>query len=321
MPRQASTPAAPDLTSAHSLKGLKTLELMGCDTNGWDLPPFKWVKQIIHVQVKVPCPTCHGNGQVADEEARAAGQRFARKQCPTCPPRRGDYAGTGYVEKMEPREVEVSVPDWPKGTRWDSRFCAGNGQCELCAKRIYSPFSWLPVLGKNARGEWVAMWVGRDCGCKLLKVAGLGITAEVAHGQAIANREAMRVWRELPKPPKPPKPAKPVLADVPPKAEVEAAARASLPLWMLHWNVTQAIAEIGFCLDVEDPVPGSMHTYRPTYDLRVSARHGAVLKTMDVSKERNGFHPYREVWRDTACFDVRTAAAAAIAAIRKDRKL
>lgn len=295
------------MATTHSLKALKTLEVMGATHEGWSTPPIKWITVKMMVPTKTSCAPCYGMGKVDDEAAQAAGTRWARKACPGC-------EGRGHTFPLTLRDVEVGVIDWPKGTRFASRFSAGDSQCELCAKRIKNSTSWRPVMGKLPDGTPLGMWVGDECNRHILGVVQREISIEIARGEAIANRETARVWRELPKPPKAVKPPKPALPAWPSNYTREAvtAMVESLigrPLHSLSLNVTRAQADLWIC--VKDDTALYAH---PSYTLKLDARHGATLKTWHKAGEVKE----RILWKDKAVFNLDVAMGIAGPLIKND---
>jgi hypothetical protein len=296
--------------SAHSAKGLETLRQMGCDTNGWRTPEIRWEKRMLPIPTKVRCPKCAGSGQVPDMERRAAAQapggnwrdQHAMTCCPKCPARRNwPNHGIGEVTELVEREVEVGIIVWPEGTRFDSRF--GHG-CELCSKTIKEA---MPVLGFDAAGQPHGMWVGLDCGRKILGLASLGLSMPDALVQAGEAATERRIWRETPKAPKPVKPAKPVLVNPATKAELEAVVRAEFGTQVRICFHDQTAAEMRFSFVLE-PIrdPNALESYKVT----VSARHGVTVK--------HDWKDGKPFVKDRERFDAVRALKDALPAIRKE---
>ncbi|MDD5301482.1 MAG: hypothetical protein PHS14_00120 [Elusimicrobia bacterium] len=82
---------------------------------------------------------------------------------------RSNYRTANGLVKAE-REVLrwVGTVLWAKGTKFDSRF-GGGRHCALCAKEIPSG-RFVPVNGKDAKGEIHGMWIGEDCARKFFGV-------------------------------------------------------------------------------------------------------------------------------------------------------
>jgi hypothetical protein len=185
--------------ATHSEKAMATLTEMGTVPSVWQLTTIKWVEEEREIMGEVTCPTCDGDRDVcrdadgkvipppalvscgvgADEAAERRRQYHgeaweqARKQgrhsygnCPTCRNRKG-YC-TGRVKGLVREMVMVGYPQFPAGTKFDSRF-SGGCHCHLCNKQILK--SWrVPVHGVGADGRVHGMWVGEDCAKKFLAV-------------------------------------------------------------------------------------------------------------------------------------------------------
>jgi hypothetical protein len=185
---------------------------MDTPVESWKLADILWTKELRKVPTKVTCLTCHGRGRVpylpdgtlalkfpepaptyATYVAAGTTNQYGKDygawrdrerawettrklgRCPKCPEKRGWYGyGTGQVVEMQEREVYVGRVQWPKGTRFDSRFDRmgenHSSWCGLCAKLIM----WshlVPVVGLDRQGRYHGMWVGEDCARNLLSVA------------------------------------------------------------------------------------------------------------------------------------------------------
>lgn len=285
------------MATAHSLKALKTLELMRTNHTGWKVPPMTWVPQIQSIPVKVPCAACHGRGR---SYQTTPPYRFSA--CETC-------NAKGFRVELRDAEVMVGKIDWPAGTQFTSRF--GGDQCGLCGKRIINPWSWQPVVGRRDDGAPLGMFVGTECATHILSMNNQRMSVELVYNAATGRSEAARIWRELPKPPKPVKPAKPLISgrgrSRKELTQYVSEALAPLEVWSVSYYDSAATAELHLCLKNQE-----LDT-RDTYDLRITARHGASLKTFDRATLRD-----RPVWRDKSLTDVGAAIDAALVALRRD---
>lgn len=68
--------------SAHSEKGLKTIELMNTTAAQWALTPIKWVEEIRTIPQEKTCPTCQGDRSILKDEAGVQIPRPARVAYP-----------------------------------------------------------------------------------------------------------------------------------------------------------------------------------------------------------------------------------------------
>jgi hypothetical protein len=189
--------------SPHSLKALKTLELMNTKPEDWGLVEILWKQEMRAMPEHVRCPDCvsglawvtpegkphnffkHCKGGLSNSQRQEQIKEFQLKQaqCPTCPPsRKWPGRGTAEVVVFKDRLVWVGYPQWHKDTRFDSRFedalyntvrvkedlrCV----CALCSKSIGGTFSYrVPVTAKGADGVIHGMWVGADCARKFFGV-------------------------------------------------------------------------------------------------------------------------------------------------------
>lgn len=205
--------------ATHSEKAMATLAGMNTAPADWQLTPIKWVEEEREVMGEVTCPTCRGHRDVCrDADGKVIPppvlveygqpgsfdsvekvnqyQLAARKQsrpsygnCPTCRNRKG-YC-TGRVKGLVRARVMVGYPQFPKGTKFDSRFIGGC-HCHLCNKQILK--SWrVPVHGGGADGRTHGMWVGEDCARKFLDVKvkrAADSIMEDGNGPAAAPEEA-----------------------------------------------------------------------------------------------------------------------------------
>jgi hypothetical protein len=192
----------------HSEKGLATLTAMNTSPSDWGLTEIKWEKRRVAREVWVICDLCAGSGRIGTVDGKTvngceAWNRQASKTirtCTACPQvsftrkgrewfrenedtkvwygTRGDHHGAassnnysfmnGLVLKTVTVEREFGIPQWAKGTRFDSRFEEHYDTCSLCAKVIPSR-RFVPVTGKFA-GVIHGMWVGEDCARKFFMV-------------------------------------------------------------------------------------------------------------------------------------------------------
>jgi hypothetical protein len=181
-------------TSPHSAKALATLAMMGTKPSQWQLTPIEWVEEEREVPGLVKCPTCHGRkfvriegGRVIPPPPHSAGHeanyeydRAARRDasqanknygnCPTCAmPKRGwGMIPQGKIKGMVRAKVQVGYPQFPSGTRFDSRFSDGL-HCHLCNKLIMKSHR-VPVHATGDDGVTHGMFVGEDCAQKFLDV-------------------------------------------------------------------------------------------------------------------------------------------------------
>jgi hypothetical protein len=181
-------------TTPHSAKALATLAMMGTTPSQWQLTPIKWVEEEREVPGLVTCPTCHGHkfvriveGQVIPPPPYSAGHsvnheysqeahRDARKahkpygNCPTCGKQKGGWGmiPQGKIKGLVRAKVQVGYPQFPTGTRFDSRFRDGL-HCHLCNKLIMKSHR-VPVLATGGDGITHGMFVGEDCAQKFLDV-------------------------------------------------------------------------------------------------------------------------------------------------------
>lgn len=181
-------------TTAHSAKALATLVMMKTAPSQWQLTPIEWVEEEREVPGLVTCPTCHGRkfvriegGQVISPPPHSAGHaanydydqaahRDAYKanrnfgNCPTCgKPKRGwGEIPTGQVKGLVRAKVMVGYPQFPPGTRFDSRF-AGGLHCNLCNKLVMKSHR-VPVHATGDDNVTHGMFVGEDCARKFLDV-------------------------------------------------------------------------------------------------------------------------------------------------------
>ena len=179
-------------TSPHSAKALATLAIMNTTPSQWQLTPIKWVEEEREVPGMVLCPICHGHkfvrivdGRVIPPpppnspdsfEYRNAARRDASKanktygNCPTCGKQKGGWGmiPQGKIKGMVRAKVQVGYPQFPVGTRFDSRF--GDGlHCHLCNKLIMKSHR-VPVHATGGDGVTHGMFVGEDCAQKFLDV-------------------------------------------------------------------------------------------------------------------------------------------------------
>jgi hypothetical protein len=179
-------------TSPHSAKALTTLARMGTSPMQWQLTPIKWIEEEREVPGLVTCPTCHGHKFVRIVEGRVippppansrdsfAYNNEARQEalranspygnCPTCGKRKGGWGmiPQGKIKGMVRAKVMVGYPQFPPGTRFDSRF-AGGLHCNLCNKRVMKSHR-VPVQATGDDGVTHGMFVGEDCARKFLDV-------------------------------------------------------------------------------------------------------------------------------------------------------
>lgn len=186
--------------SAHSQKGLKTLEGMGVNPESVAHVHIKYVKEIHPVDARFFCECCRGTGSITVPQrlAVAAGLDLTpttkyvsvlKKLDGTdhtdwqegdwtsvsvdCPKEctlghcyqmsfKKDYFGVKEVRQIE---FTIGYPQWSKGVKFDSRFGRGHGQCQLCAKAIPSGL-FSAIEGKDATGQAHGLWVGCDCARK-----------------------------------------------------------------------------------------------------------------------------------------------------------
>lgn len=189
-------------TTPHSAKALATLAIMNTVPSQWHLTPIRWVEEEREVMGMVRCPTCHGHkfvrfvdGNVmppppepdsheshyspkndalrnyesrAKQEARASNQPHGN--CPRCVVRKGGWGmlPQGKIKGLVRAKVMVGYPQFPAGTRFDSRF-AGGQHCNLCNKSILKS-GRVPVHAVGSDGITHGMFVGEDCAKKFLDV-------------------------------------------------------------------------------------------------------------------------------------------------------
>jgi len=188
----------------HSDKALTTISAMNTTPEQWKHTDILWKIEKRLVDGEVKCPTCLGgkvvlmdeNGEVVKppkagddyyawlkakseyEHSAAAGHRERtgypldsfRGNCPTCKchnsrARMYGYC-TGKIPGLVEREVAVGYPQWPEGTRFDSRF-GGGCSCALCNKTVVAS-NLVPVTGTGDDGVAHGMWIGADCAKKFL---------------------------------------------------------------------------------------------------------------------------------------------------------
>jgi hypothetical protein len=187
-----SLAAGAPVKSSHSAKALATIAMMGTTPSQWDLTPIKWVDEERKVPGLVTCPTCHGmkfvriqDGKVtppppinthehflyrnaARSEAGKTNQRYGN--CPTCAAHKRGWGliPQGKVKGFVTETVKVGYPQFPAGTKFDSRF-SGGLHCALCNKLIMKSLR-VPVHATGDNGVTHGMFVGEDCGKKFLDV-------------------------------------------------------------------------------------------------------------------------------------------------------
>lgn len=189
----AASLAIAGATTPHSAKALVTLAQMGTTPSQWKITPIKWVDEEREVTGWVECPTCHGRkfvridasgsviprpprGTNAADEYDTAARRDAYQanrnhgNCPRCGKQTRGWGmiPQGSVKGLVRREVKVGYPQFPAGTRFDSRFGSGMN-CALCNKLILKS-GRVPVHATGADGVKHGMFVGEDCGKKFLDV-------------------------------------------------------------------------------------------------------------------------------------------------------
>lgn len=195
----------------HSDKGINTLKAMNTLPENWKLCPIKWVVEKRWVMVEGQCPTCGGHrfvprvdGKVVnwtshtEKETKAEYAAVQAAQlvwnnllesqntravlhnawsigdCPDCLRKNSPY-GYRRGKAMVPQlcDVTVGYPQWPAGTKFDSRFGgsteSGHWSCALCSKEIIKS-NLTPVIGQGPDGKWHGMWVGCDCAKKFFQV-------------------------------------------------------------------------------------------------------------------------------------------------------
>jgi hypothetical protein len=181
-----------EATSPHSAKALSTLARMSTTPSQWQLTPIKWIEEEREVTGLVTCPTCHGHkfvrivdGRVIppppansrdsfdyNNEARRDALRANRPygNCPTCGIRKGGWGmiPQGKIKGTVRAKVLVGYPQFPPGTRFDSRF-AGGLHCNLCNKLVMKSHR-VPVYATGDDGVTHGMFVGEDCAKKFLDV-------------------------------------------------------------------------------------------------------------------------------------------------------
>ena len=229
--RVAKAPAKyPELSGAkHSDKALDTIRQMGTEPEQWVLCPIEWTKELAWVEGKVRCPDCRGNKYVRYDEAgklvprpaeilersdpeyyhrdaelrtwdhkvrwdaREAGHKFGN--CKRCmKEKRGwGFLPTGEIPGMVQRTVDVGRILWPPGCSFDSRF-KSNMNCGLCNKLIMKSHQ-IPVIAKDASGQWHGMQVGSDCVKKFLTNVETikGLNEDKYFADALARSEA---WKD-----------------------------------------------------------------------------------------------------------------------------
>lgn len=264
--------------SAHSDKAKRTLAGMNAPQTGWTMPPIEWKEEEREVPTKVRCPVCHGSGQVADEERRATAtdayeRQFAKKRCPNCAPRQNwSGYGTGEVTEMRKRLVLVGYIKWPEGTKFISPW-AFTDQCGLCGKRIFSAFSWLPVMGVANDGTKLGMWVGSDCGRKMFSITDeeIGVVGNPGTGKITVYREK--------KEKRVPKPKPPALDNPTPYVAIKAVMEREFPGQTKHdrYNTTRSTLEYYCNLDL-----GRQDW--TAIEIKVTARHGTTVKDYGTGK-------------------------------------
>lgn len=179
-------------TTPHSAKALATLAMMRTAPSQWQLTPIEWVEEEREVPGLVTCPTCHGHkfvriegGHVippppinsrdsfaynndARRDAYKTNQRYGN--CPTCGKQKGGWGmiPQGKIKGMVRAKVMVGYPQFPPGTRFDSRF-AGGLHCNLCNKLVMKSHR-VPVHATGDDGITHGMFVGEDCARKFLDV-------------------------------------------------------------------------------------------------------------------------------------------------------
>ncbi|MNS51773.1 hypothetical protein D3C72_844680 [compost metagenome] len=277
-------------TTKHSPKALTTMAGMGVATDAWTLTPIKWENQIREVRTKVACPTCRGRGVVRSESAK----RGDYAKCPTCPTgRRYSDRGVGHVYDVVEREVQVGIIQWPTGTRFDSRFGSGC-TCSLCGRLVLKSHM-VAFHGADADGQVHGMMVGEDCARRLL-----GLTSFDAGVRDEATGELVR---DVPKVKPAPKPEGPTITKATP-AELESLVRETYgaTLWSIAIYETKSSIEVSFTFD-----PEGDSTRRQGREFKITARHGAVLKTWMGDAV---------VWRDRTAADTLAALRTALAAAR-----
>jgi ssDNA-binding Zn-finger/Zn-ribbon topoisomerase 1 len=181
-------------TTPHSAKALVTLAQMGTSPSQWQLTPIKWVEEEREVMGLVTCPICHGHkfvrivdGHVIPPPPYSAGHqvthaysqeahRDASKankpygNCPRCGKQKGGWGmiPQGKIKGMVRAKVMVGDPQFPPGTRFDSRF-AGGLHCNLCNKLVMKSHR-VPVHATGDDSVTHGMFVGEDCAQKFLDV-------------------------------------------------------------------------------------------------------------------------------------------------------
>lgn len=292
----------------HSARAQATLRLLDMPETGWDIPPIDWHEEMRTVPTKVPCPTCKGVGRVKDEAAMAAagGHDYIGRRCPTCPlDTSRSYGeteyGKGEVIERQQRLVMVGIVRWPVGARHPHRFQSAQ-QCGLCGKRIRSGFSWLPVMNETVTPP-IALWVGKDCGKKLL-----GLTRPDMIVETDAEGAVTGVWKEIPKEKPLAKPKPPELAK-PDRATLDAIIAEAFPgkVADVHgssYYPSRGTLEYTFRLDADplDRVRGLR-----SYTLKVTAKFGATMRRS---------YPATQLWKDKTGTDVVAALRAALPAVR-----
>lgn len=179
-------------TTPHSAKALATIAIMGTTPGQWQLTPIKWVEEEREVPGLVLCPTCHGHksvriesGHVIPPPPRGSPDSYAYEvaarhdaskankpygNCPTCGKQKGGWGmiPQGKIKGTVRGKVMVGYPQFPPGTRFDSRFHSGM-HCHLCNKLILKSHR-VPVHATGSDGVTHGMFVGADCAQKFLGV-------------------------------------------------------------------------------------------------------------------------------------------------------
>lgn len=185
------------METKHSDKAMKTLALMGTKPEDWKQCDIKWIEELRTVEGWVKCPVCEGSRYVlskpdkyeivtrpADVSPHDFINSWRRERglesvpCQNCQQwKRGGkwtcagWVSTGKVRGLVSTKVWVGYPQWPAGTRFESRFAMSAQNrycCELCSKTLHS--LQIPCVAVRPDGDTapLGMWVGNDCAKKFL---------------------------------------------------------------------------------------------------------------------------------------------------------
>ena len=179
-------------TTSHSAKALATLARMNTTPSQGQLTPIEWIEEEREVPGLVTCPTCDGQKFVRlvggqgipppppnsrdsfdyRNEARREAFKANRPHgnCPTCGAWKKGWGiiPRGKIKGTVRANVMVGCPQFPPGTRFDSRFFGGL-HCNLCNKLIMKS-NRVPVHATGNDGVTHGMFVGEDCARKFLDV-------------------------------------------------------------------------------------------------------------------------------------------------------